>query len=142
MLQKNLRYFLFTLSVLLILCGFLSIEIIVAQPDSLILEVEQHWDTYGIGGTCISGTHNVAVADVDADASPEIITGGFAYRYAIGTRVSLGAPLRIWSWNGMNLTLEKGENWPGSIGCVSAVGEVGVVTHLGKIYLPVLSKGN
>jgi hypothetical protein len=119
-LQKNLRNFFLAFSVLLILSGFLSIEIVVAQPDSLILEVERHWDTYGIGGTCISGTHNVAVADVDDDTSPEIITGGFAYSYANGTRVSLGAPLRIWSWNGKNLTLEKGENWLGSIGCVSA----------------------
>ena len=34
--------------------------------------------------------------------------------------MSLGAPLRIWSWNGQNLTLEKSENWPGSIWCVFA----------------------
>ena len=31
------------------------------------------------------------------------------------TRGSIGAPLRIWSWNGQILTLEKSENWPGNI---------------------------
>ena len=104
----------------LILGSFINIKIGAAQSDSLVMEVEQHWDTYGVGGTCISGTHNLAIADVDGDGLNEIITGGFSYSMANGTRASLGAPLRIWSWKGQNLTLEKGENWPGNIRCVYA----------------------
>lgn len=85
-----------------------------------MLEAEQHWDTYGIGGTCIAGTHNLAIEDVDNDGLKEIITGGFSYSMANETRGGIGAPLRIWSWNGQNLTLEKSENWPGNIRCVIA----------------------
>ena len=40
-----------------------------AQEDDFILEAEQRWETYGIGGTCIPGTHNLAVDDVDSDGS-------------------------------------------------------------------------
>ena len=28
-----------------------------AQSDGLVLEWEQHWETYGVGGTCNYGTH-------------------------------------------------------------------------------------
>ncbi|MCW4044217.1 MAG: FG-GAP-like repeat-containing protein [Candidatus Bathyarchaeota archaeon] len=91
-----------------------------SQPNALIMEVEQHWDTYCVGGTCIPGTHNIAVADADGDEQDEIITGGLAYSIINETRTSLGAPLRIWNWNGQNLTLEKSENWPGNIGCIYA----------------------
>jgi hypothetical protein len=121
MLHRNkLEYCMFVLLVLLIFSLFTMIKIGVVQSDSLVMDVEQHWDTYGVGGTCIAGTHNLAVADVDGDGLNEIITGGFSYSLVNGTRASLGAPLRIWSWNGQNLTLEKGENWLGNIGCVSA----------------------
>ncbi len=113
-------YSLFVLSVLLILGLFMLIKIGVAKSDNFVLEAEQHWDTYGVGGTCISGTHNLAVADVDGDGVNEIVTGGFYYNMANGTRANFGAPLRIWSWNGQNITLEKSENWSGSIGCVYA----------------------
>jgi hypothetical protein len=107
-------------SVFLIFSTFMIIKIGTAQTDNWIIEVEQNWDTYGVGGTCIAGTHNLAIADVDDDGLNEIITGGFSYGTVNGTRSSFGAPLRIWSWNGQNLTLEKGENWPGNIGCVWA----------------------
>ena len=121
MLHRNkLECCLFVFLVLLIFSVFTITKIGVAQSDSLVIEVEQHWDTYGVGGTCIAGTHNLAVADVDCDGVSEIITGGFSYSMVNGTRASLGAPLRIWSWNGQNLALEKGENWPGNIGCVYA----------------------
>jgi hypothetical protein len=118
--RDKLEWSLFVFFVLLIFSVFMPIKIGVAQPGSLILEVEQHWDTYGVGGTCIAGTHNLAVADVDNDGINEIITGGFSYGMINGTRMNLDAPLRIWNWNGQNLTLEKSENWPGSIRCVSA----------------------
>ena len=111
---------LFLSSILLILGLFMLIRIGIAQTDSFVLEAEQHWDTYGVGATCISGTHNLAVADVDGDGIREMITGGFSYYMANGTRANFDAPLRIWSWNGQNITLEKSENWPGNIGVVYA----------------------
>jgi hypothetical protein len=92
-----------------------------AKSDSYILEVEQHWDTFGVGGTCISGGHNLAVADVDGDGMKEIVTGGSSY-YLLpnGSRTTRTAPLRIWNWDGKNLTLEKSHNWTGNIRCVYA----------------------
>ena len=90
-----------------------------AQSD-YILEVEQHWETYGVGGTCIPGTHNLFVADVDDDSVVEIVTGGLMYWVRNGTRTDFEAPLRIWSCAGQNLTLEKSMNWAGRIGCVYA----------------------
>jgi hypothetical protein len=104
----------------LIFSLFIYVKTGVAQSQSLMIEAEQHWDTYGVGGTCIAGSHNLAIADVDNDGVNEIITGGFSYSMGNETRSSLGAPLRIWSWNGQNLTLEKSENWPGNIICVCA----------------------
>ena len=90
------------------------------QSNDFVLNVEKHWDTYGAGGTCISGTHNSAISDFDNDGLSEIATGGYSYGMVDGNRTSLGGPLRIWSWNGEDLTLEKSENWPGSITCVYA----------------------
>jgi hypothetical protein len=92
-----------------------------AQSDVYILEAEQHWDTYGVGGTCIGGGHNLAVEDVDGDGVKEMITGGSSYNYEQnGTRTPRYAPLKIWNWNGQNITFEKGVTWPGSISCVIA----------------------
>jgi len=109
------------------LLGFLVASLSVsaeveAQFQTLVLEAEQHWETYGTGGTCIPGTHNLVVADVDWDGSMEIITGGYAYTIENGTLRMLGAPFKIWSWSGpgQNLTLEKSEGWPGGISCVYA----------------------
>jgi hypothetical protein len=92
-----------------------------AKSDSYILEVEQHWDTFGVGGTCISGGHNLAVADVDGDGVKEMVTGGFSY-YLLpnSNRTIRSAPLKIWSWDKKNLTLEKNYSWTGNIGCVYA----------------------
>ena len=45
--------------------------------------------------------------DVDGDDVTEIITGGMASRPELGTL----AQLRIWSWDGENLTLEKSYEW-------------------------------
>jgi hypothetical protein len=92
-----------------------------AQSESYILEVEQHWDTFGVGGTCISGGHNLAVADVDGDGVKEIVTGGSSY-YLLpnGSRSIRSAPLKIWNWDGKNLTLEKSYSWTGNIRCVYA----------------------
>jgi hypothetical protein len=98
---------------------------VVAQSNDFVLETEQHWDTYGVGGTCISGSNNLAVADIDGDGVKEMVTGGSSY-YLLpdGSRTTRSAPLKIWNWNGKNLRLEKSYNWTGNIGCVCA-GDVG-----------------
>jgi hypothetical protein len=93
---------------------------VIAQSDDFILRAEQKWDTYGCGGTCIPGTHDLAIADIDGDGLREIITGGFSYSMTNNTRSKLEAPLRIMSWDGRNLTLEKSENWLGNIWVVYA----------------------
>lgn len=92
-----------------------AIPLICAQSEDLVLEWEQHWDTYGVGGTCCYGTSNFFVGDVDNDEIEELITGGFSYTQENGTRASFEAPLRIWNWNGKNLTCEHSQNWNGSI---------------------------
>ena len=92
-----------------------------AESDNFVLEIEQHWETYGVGGTCIGGGHNLAVADVDGDGVKEMSTGGSSYNYMQnGSRTSRYAPLKIWNWNGQNITLEKGYNWAGNLNCVYA----------------------
>jgi hypothetical protein len=111
---------LFIILLLLTLALFANHESF-AQSNSLIVEVEQHWDTYGTGGTCISGSHNLFVADVDGDGVKEMITGGFSYNYLPnGSWASGWAPFKIWNWDGTNLTLEKNYSWAGNIGCVYA----------------------
>ncbi|MEM3378239.1 MAG: VCBS repeat-containing protein [Candidatus Bathyarchaeia archaeon] len=90
------------------------------QPYALILKAEQHWETYGVGGTCIHGSHNLHLADVDGDGVMEVVTGGLMYQLQEGKRLTLEAPLKIWRWNGQNLTLEKSHKWTGTIECVYA----------------------
>ncbi|MGF3522706.1 MAG: FG-GAP repeat domain-containing protein [Candidatus Bathyarchaeia archaeon] len=82
------------------------------QTGSLTVEHEQHWDTYMVGGTCIFATQNIHLADLDADGTIEIITGGYTYNMENQTRVQASAPLKIWNWNGQNLTLETNYKWP------------------------------
>jgi len=69
-----------------------------------------------VGGTCVFGTQNFYVGDVDSDGVMEIITGGFSYKAEEGARISASqAPLKVWSWNGQNITLEASRTWPGLI---------------------------
>ncbi len=107
-----------------ILVAILAFSILVAatdaQSDGLNLEGEQNWDTYGIGGTCVYGTQNIFVGDVDGDGVSEILTGGFAYYNQNGTRTVSEAPLRVWNWNGHNVSLEANTNWRGTIVCLYA----------------------
>ncbi len=91
-----------------------------AQTGDFNLEAEQNWDTYGVGGTCIYGTHNIFVGDVDGDNAKEILTGGFAYNTINGSRTANEAPLKIWNWNGQNVTLKASANWIGNILCLYA----------------------
>jgi len=112
------------ISFVVLICLFLGLGVswtVGAQTDSYILETEQHWDTYGNGGTCIIGGHNIAVADIDRDSVKEMITGGSSYNYMPnGSMTPRYAPLKIWSWNGQNITLEKSHNWTGSLTSVYA----------------------
>jgi hypothetical protein len=92
-----------------------------AQSENLILEFEQRWDTYGIGGTCIGGSHNIAVANLDGQGLTEIVTGGSSHNLlADGSRTASWAPLKIWNWDGQNVALIKNHSWTGRIGCVYA----------------------
>jgi len=101
---------------LLLTFSYLVVGNSFGQKDSLVLEAEQRWDTYGCGGTCIYGGHNFAVADVDGDGVKEMITGGGSYNYMEnGSKTPGYAPLKIWSWNGQNVTLEKNESWTGNL---------------------------
>ena len=92
-----------------------------AQSDDLVLEWEQHWETFGKGGSCNYGTSNFYVGDIDNDEIVELVTGGFQYYLAEnGTRISSEAPLRIWNWDGEKFTCEKSHNWIGSIQSIYA----------------------
>jgi len=112
----------FIITVFLVFCFTAPLRSVAAQSASaLTLKAEQHWETYGVGGTCINGQHNVFISDVDGDGRQEIVTGGWAYDVdANGTRTSNRAPLKIWSWNGQNISLEASQQWDGNIFSVYA----------------------
>jgi hypothetical protein len=101
-------------SVLLFLVLFLTTnQHVFAQTQNMILEWEQHWETYGVGGTCNFGTYNFFVGDVDNDSTLELITGGMSYDMVNYSRTDLRAPFKIWNWDGESFTLEKSHEWPG-----------------------------
>jgi len=118
MMYRPRNYGLFTL-LLLVFVFSLNCNVR-AESGGLVLEWEQHWETYGVGGTCNFNTHNFFVGDVDGDGVMEMVTGGFMYYVENDTRVNLEAPLRIWNWNGENFTCEKSRNWAGSIHSIYA----------------------
>ncbi len=91
-----------------------------AESDKLVLEWEQHWETYGVGGTCNFGTHNFFVGDVDNDGVLEMVTGGLMYHVSNDTQSGLEAPLKIWNWDGENFTIETSHNWAGVISSIFA----------------------
>jgi len=101
-----------------LICLLLSpvlVTVSYAQADGIILKAQQPWETYGVGSTCISGSSNLFVADIDADGVIEIITGGSMYQIVNGSRGVGQAPLMIWNWNGEAIALELSYKWPGSI---------------------------
>jgi hypothetical protein len=92
-----------------------------AQTTSLNMDLELHYPTYSIAGTCVgASSHVFAMADIDGDGDLELITGGFAYDMTNGTKGPNLAPLYIWSWSqsSSNLTIEAMQNWTGNIRCV------------------------
>jgi hypothetical protein len=104
---------------LVLLSPFMALYV-KAQDDDFTLEAEQNWDTYGVGGTCIYGTHNIFIADVNDDGIMEIVTGGFTYNTINGSRTGSQAPLKVWNWDGHNVTLKASIKWNGSIACLYA----------------------
>jgi hypothetical protein len=113
------RYLISIIISISLLCSSIVLRVN-AQTGDFNLEAEQNWDTYGVGGTCIYGTHNIFVGNVDGDNAKEILTGGFAYRTINGGRTASEAPLKIWNWNGQNVTLKASANWIGNILCLYA----------------------
>ena len=105
--------FVFSLLSLTMMCN-------VDAQNMLVLQGEQHWDTYGIGGTCDHGPNDLSIADIDGDSINEIIVGGFTYNIINGSRTPLQAPLTVWNWNGQNFTLKSSCKWPGTIEVVYA----------------------
>ena len=101
--------------VLLLLASSSLVGVASTQSDKLVLEWEQHWETYGEGGCCNFGTHNFFVGDVDGDRVLEMVTGGIMYHVSEDVRTEIEAPFRIWTWDGENFKLETSENWPGVI---------------------------
>jgi hypothetical protein len=89
-----------------------------SKSGKLMLLAEKHWETYGLGGTCIPGSHNLFVADVDGDGVMEIVTGGLMYWVVNGSRRGFEAPLKVWVWDGQNITLKGDHKWPGVVSCV------------------------
>ncbi len=116
-MPHSTRYILFALLLIVLCLPF--IWKVGAESDRLVLEWEQHWETYGVGGTCNFGTHNFFVGDVDNDGVMEMVTGGLMY-HSNDTRTGLEAPLKIWNWNGENFTIETSYNWAGVIASIYA----------------------
>ena len=112
------KYLIFS-SLLFLLFSPLAISSVQAQ-NRLVLLGEQHWDTYGSGGTCDHGSNDLAIADVDGDGVNEIVTGGFTYGEVNGSETPFQAPLTAYSWNGENFTLKQNLKWPGTIEVVYA----------------------
>ena len=117
-MQHNLKQIMY-LSVVVLLAALLILKDVNAQTNDLLLEAKQQWDTYLVGGTCVPGSHNLFVGDVDGDGTIEIVTGGVKYD-ANGSFSTGYGPLRIWNWSGQTVALEAAQNWKGSIGCVYA----------------------
>lgn len=118
-MKNQHRYLSSTIFLLCLLCASIGLGV-EAQTGDFKLEAEQNWDTYGEGGTCIYGTNNIFVGDVDGDGAMEIVTGGFAYGTFNGSRTASEAPLKVWNWNGQNVSLKASANWRGNIMCLYA----------------------
>jgi len=111
---------LFALTIILLLFSSTEISGAYAQDQGIVLRAQQPWENYGVGTTCISGSSNLFIADVDGDGVAEILTGGFMYNLVEGSRSPAQAPLMIWNWNGQEVTLELSYKWPGNIRAVYA----------------------
>jgi hypothetical protein len=120
--QNGLKQLNGSLFLVLLIVVFCSSAVLTAKAndEKLVLRWEQHWPTYGVGGTCNFGTSNFFVGDVDNDGVIELITGGLTYSKPNYTENELQAPLRIWNWNGENFTLEASSSWAGLLVAIYA----------------------
>lgn len=116
------QFLLFLLLQIILPFTFLSsiIPTVNAQDELLTLEWEQHWPTYGVGGTCNFGTHNFFVGDVDNDGVVELITGGMTYSGDYHNASEVEAPFGIWNWDNETFTLEVYHTWKGILGTIYA----------------------
>lgn len=103
-----------------LLCYFSSVLASDSHYGNFELEAEQHWETYGVGGTCIPGTHSLCISNVDSDAYLEMITGGFMYCHTNNSRTTFQAPLKIWAWDGQNIVSKANASWNGNVVCLFA----------------------
>lgn len=111
---------LFSVGIILFLFSSAVISGAVAQDQGIVLRAQQPWENYGVGTTCISGSSNLFIADIDEDGVAEILTGGSMYNLVEGSRSPTQAPLMIWNWNGQEVTLELSYKWSGNIRAVYA----------------------
>ena len=118
-MHKRLIFFL-SMQIMILVPFMFSIGLVDAQDEVLVLEWEQHWPTYGVGGTCNFGTHNFFVGDVDNDGVIELITGGMTYSGDYHNSGELEAPFGIWNWDGENFTLEVYHTWKGILNTIYA----------------------
>lgn len=117
--ELRLCWFIGLFLTLLLYC-FSSVLASDSHYGNFELEAEQHWETYGIGGTCIPGTHSLCVGDVDSDGYLEMITGGFMYCHTNDSRTTFQAPLKVWAWNGQNIFSKANASWNGNVVCLFA----------------------
>jgi hypothetical protein len=116
-MNRHCKYVLFVLSIIILCFSFTGNAL---AESGLVLEWEQHWETYMVGGTCNFGTQNFFVGDIDGDGILEMVTGGLMYHMSNDSPTELEAPLKIWNWDGENFTLEYSYNWAGVISAISA----------------------
>jgi len=117
-MNRHCKYVLFVLSIIILCFSFTGKAL--AESGGLVLEWEQHWETYGVGGTCNFGTHNFFVGDIDGDGVMEMVTGGLMYHVSGDSPTDLEAPLKIWNWDGTNFTIEYSYSWAGVISAIYA----------------------
>ena len=117
-MTRHCKYFLFVLLIIILCFSFTGKAL--AESGMLVLEWEQHWETYGVGGTCNFGTHNFFVGDIDSDGVLEMVTGGLMYHVSGAAPTDLEAPLKIWNWDGTDFTIEYSYSWAGVISAIYA----------------------
>ena len=124
-------------SCVLLIASILFLQNVYAGLGSLLLEKEQHWETYGFGSACIGGGNNLFLMDVNGDSRDEILVGGSVSKYLGEERIRPEIPLTIWSWDGENMEREDDFEWNASVGsyisCVYAAdadgdGDVEILT--------------
>ena len=73
-MNRHCKYVLFVLSIIILCFSFTGN--VWAESGGLVLEWEQHWETYGVGGTCNFGNHNFFVGDINCDGVMEMLLAG------------------------------------------------------------------